>query len=64
LKDDDAEDKRQLIGFDRNANPLEAFYNILDKNTVRVFHAMKRQNIHRDLRKNIWQQYKSFELIL
>ncbi|MDR2479833.1 MAG: hypothetical protein LBD48_11050 [Treponema sp.] len=44
--DDAAENKRLLIGFDRNANPLEIYYNILDRDTVRVFHAMKCRSIH------------------
>jgi len=39
--DGDTENKRLLIGFDRNANPLEILYNVLDNDTVRVFHAMK-----------------------
>jgi hypothetical protein len=43
--DEEAENKRLLIGFDRNANPIEIFYNILDSDTVRVFHAMKCRNI-------------------
>jgi hypothetical protein len=42
--DEDADNKRLIIGFDRNANPLEIFYNILDYDTVRVFHAMKCRN--------------------
>ena len=29
-----------IIGFDTNANPLEVFYNIIDDETVKVFHAM------------------------
>jgi hypothetical protein len=33
--------KNLLIGFDRNANPLEILYNVVDENTVQVFHAMK-----------------------
>jgi hypothetical protein len=33
--------KNLLIGFDRNANPLEILYNVIDENTVQVFHAMK-----------------------
>jgi len=52
LENDDAENKRLLIGFDRNANLLEIYYNILDQNTVRVFHAMKCQNIHLHLLEN------------
>jgi hypothetical protein len=47
--EDDTENKRLLIGFDRNANPLEIYYNILDRDTVRVFHAMKCRNIHKHL---------------
>jgi len=29
-----------IIGFDRVANPIEVFYNIIDDDTIRVFHAM------------------------
>ena len=47
--DEDAENKRLLIGFDRNANLLEIYYNILDQDSVRVFHAMKCQNVHKHL---------------
>jgi hypothetical protein len=50
--DEKAENKRLLIGFDRNANPIEIYYNILDHNTVRVFHAMKCRNIHKHLLEN------------
>ncbi len=35
-----------LIGFDRNANLLEILYNIIDENTIKVFHAMKCRNIY------------------
>jgi len=50
LKGDvDAENKRLLIGFDRNAHLIEIYYNILDQDTVRVFHAMKCRNIHKHL---------------
>jgi uncharacterized DUF497 family protein len=34
-----------LIGFDRNANLLEIFYNVIDEDTINVFHAMKCRNI-------------------
>jgi hypothetical protein len=47
--DEDSENKGLLIGFDRNANPIEIYYNILDQDTVRVFHAMKCRNIHKHL---------------
>jgi hypothetical protein len=33
--------KNLLIGFDRNANLLEILYNVIDENTVQVFHAMR-----------------------
>jgi uncharacterized DUF497 family protein len=52
LEGDDTENRRLLIGFDRNANPLEIYYNILDQDTVRVFHAMKCQNVHKQLLEN------------
>jgi hypothetical protein len=29
------------IGFDLAGNPLEIMYNLIDDNTIRVFHAMK-----------------------
>jgi hypothetical protein len=29
-----------IIGFDTVANPIEVFYNIIDDETIRVFHAM------------------------
>ena len=34
-----------LIGFDRNANPLEVLYNVVDEDTLKVFHAMRCRNI-------------------
>ena len=47
LEDDqDPGDKRLLVGFDRKGNPIEVYYNILDENTVRVFHSMEYRNIH------------------
>jgi hypothetical protein len=35
----DEEDKNLLIGFDRNGNLLEILYNVLDEDTINVFHA-------------------------
>jgi hypothetical protein len=35
------EDKNLLIGLDRNGNPIEILYNVLDGNIINVFHAMK-----------------------
>jgi len=29
-----------VIGFDTAANPIEVFYNIIDDNAIKVFHAM------------------------
>jgi hypothetical protein len=29
-----------IIGFDTIANPIEVFYNIIDDETIKVFHAM------------------------
>ena len=29
-----------IIGFDTAANPIEIFYNIIDDETIKVFHAM------------------------
>jgi uncharacterized DUF497 family protein len=46
---EDAENKHLIIGFDRNANLIEVFYNILDEYTVRVFHAMKCRNAYKHL---------------
>ena len=32
--------KYSFIGFNRAGNPIEVFYNPVDDNTVKVFHAM------------------------
>ncbi|MCL2762012.1 MAG: hypothetical protein FWD36_02240 [Treponema sp.] len=29
-----------IIGFDTVANPIEVFYNMIDNETIKVFHAM------------------------
>jgi hypothetical protein len=39
LKDED--EIYVIIGFDTLANPIEVFYNIIDDNTIKVFHAME-----------------------
>jgi len=49
--DDDARDKYLLIGFDRNANPLEILYNYISDHRVNVFHAMPCRNIYHYLLK-------------
>jgi len=50
--DEEAENKRLLVGFDRKGNPIEVYYNILDQNTVRVFHSMEYRNIHNKFLEN------------
>ncbi|MCL2191750.1 MAG: hypothetical protein FWB79_07195 [Treponema sp.] len=39
-------DQHLLIGFDRSGNPLEILYNVIDDETVNVFHAMRCRNIY------------------
>ncbi|MDR1796055.1 MAG: hypothetical protein LBR44_01205 [Clostridiales Family XIII bacterium] len=41
LEGEGLEGKCLLIGFDGNANLLEVMYNVIEDDTVRVFHAMK-----------------------
>jgi len=50
--DDDARDKYLLIGFDRNAYPLEILYNFISDYRVNVFHAMPCRNIYYHLLKS------------
>jgi uncharacterized DUF497 family protein len=38
---DDDNEKHLVLGFDSKINLLEILYNVIDKETVRVFHAMK-----------------------
>jgi hypothetical protein len=33
--------KKLLLGFDNNAHLLEVVYNVIDEETIKVFHAMK-----------------------
>jgi hypothetical protein len=40
--------KYLLIGFDRAGNPLEILFNLIDAETVNVFHAMKCRKAWRD----------------
>ncbi|MDR3123246.1 MAG: hypothetical protein LBU16_05660 [Treponema sp.] len=35
------EHKNLLVGLDRNGNPLEILYNVLEGDVINVFHAMK-----------------------
>jgi hypothetical protein len=43
------EGKNLLIGLDRSGNPLEILYNVLDDDTINVFHAMKCRKAYRVL---------------
>jgi len=56
LDDSDGEDdinaKYLLIGFDRNTNLIEVLYNVINENSIKVFHAMKCRNIYLPLLKN------------
>jgi len=48
--------KYLLIGFDRNANPIEILYNVINEDTIKVFHAMKCRNIYLPrIRSKLWQ---------
>ena len=38
-------DQYLLIGFDRKGNPLEIMYNIIDNETISIFHAMPCRSI-------------------
>ena len=46
--DDDTE-KHLVLGFDGKTNLLEILYNVIDEQTVRVFHAMKCTHTFRSL---------------
>jgi hypothetical protein len=46
--DDDTE-KHLVLGFDGKTNLLELLYNVIDGQTVRVFHAMKCRHSFRAL---------------
>ena len=45
-EEEDINARYLLIGFDRNANLIEIIYNVIDENTIKVFHAMKCRNIY------------------
>jgi len=46
---DDASDKHLLMGFDNGGNLLEVMYNVIDEQSINVFHAMKCRSIYYDL---------------
>jgi uncharacterized DUF497 family protein len=41
IDEENSENKHLVIGFDRNVNLIEIMYNVIDENTINVFHAMK-----------------------
>ena len=41
IDEEESDNKYLVIGFDRNANPIEVMYNVINENTINVFHAMK-----------------------
>jgi hypothetical protein len=51
-KDKDARDKYLNIGFDRNVNALEILYNVIDDNTINIFHANKLSNKYKHFLNN------------
>jgi uncharacterized DUF497 family protein len=48
LIEEDDEDKYIAIGFDKSGKLLEVFYDYIDEETVKVFHAMKCRKEIRD----------------
>ena len=45
IVEEDDENKYLVIGFDPTGNLLEVMYNIIDEQTINVFHAMKCRKI-------------------
>jgi hypothetical protein len=43
---DEAVDKHLLLGFGCRHNLLEIMYNVIDEQTIKVFHAMKCRNVY------------------
>ena len=41
IDEEECENKYLVIGFDKNANLLEIMYNVIDEDTINVFHAME-----------------------
>ena len=48
IETDETDNKFLIIGFDGKANLLEIMYNVIDEDTINVFHAMKcrKQYLH------------------
>jgi uncharacterized DUF497 family protein len=56
--EEDDETKYLSIGFDKSGNLLEIMYNFIDKQTIKVFHAMKcRKQFYEKLKEQekLWQ---------
>jgi hypothetical protein len=57
---DDIGDKHLVLGFDRSGNLLEVLYNIIDEDSINVFHAMNCRSIFFSLtgrfRRNVWRE--------
>ena len=41
IESDETDNKFLIIGFDGKANLLEIMYNVIDDDTINIFHAMK-----------------------
>jgi hypothetical protein len=39
------DNKYAIIGFDNEGNPLEIFYNIIDDETIKIFHVMRCRDV-------------------
>jgi hypothetical protein len=50
---DDVNDRHLVLGFDCNGNLLEILYNIIDENSMNVFHAMNCRSIFFHLLDNL-----------
>jgi hypothetical protein len=46
---DDDNEKHLALGFDSKTNLLEILYNVIDEQTIKVFHAMKCTHTFRSL---------------
>jgi len=49
---DNAADKHLLLGFDNKGRLLEIMYNVIDEQSINVFHAMKCRSIYLHLLNN------------
>jgi len=49
---DEVSDKHLLLGFDNNGRLLEIMYNVIDEQSINVFHVMKCRSIYFHLLNN------------